>query len=191
MTKLILDKSDLYISFLNSFVDSGWKGKWDINNSSIIVSNIKNITLEEYINTNGYLNYYMALRLALCLGQQIALLQQFNKAILSLSLSDIIVFNHDWFFLKNINELYDLDENSYIYLTTPIKPNVFSSPEIKNITNLPINLYFSSIYYTLALLCIYSLNITDDLLPINSSKLYFLLKRCLDPNPNDRIFILI
>ena len=100
-------------------------------------------------------------------------------------------------------------------ITFPFSQDDFLlSPELCNVKELPANVHYKTIYFSLGSLIIYGLtgnmdflndengneddkpiyqklNNTLECLPIRGSKLYWLLKRCLDEEPKRRSIIFI
>jgi hypothetical protein len=101
------------------------------------------------------------------------------------------------------------DEN--IFLTFPFSlQDFYLSPEQTKITELPSYIHFKTAYYSLACLILNALssdnNFTEEendesfhikitklleILPMKDTKLYYLLKRCLEEDPKERNIIFI
>lgn len=100
-------------------------------------------------------------------------------------------------------------KNKFTKIIKPFdKKNIFISPELKSITQIPIDIHINSQLYSLAVLTCYCgewnktpskyNNIDKDisfykdyLSNIENSKLYWSLLRCLNPNSNERIYLYI
>lgn len=190
MTFTSIPKSQLNLSIINAFVDSGWKGSWTMDDSSIFIHMGKSLSLEQHIIKNGHIEYHPALRLAFCLGLQIAVLESLNIGILCLNPTDIIVLDENWYILKHTAQIFDM-KNLNMIVNKPPQLNKFCAPEINAITSLPAQIYYTSAYYSLALVCIHALDIDPNLYSIFESPLYFIIERCLESNPKDRIFLFI
>ena len=134
-------------------------------------------------------------------------LEKHYQNILYFNLDDIIVINYDKFLFINADKIYDIN-NGFYYITTPISiEGDFVPPELKKKNlSLPLEVYYTSSYYSLALLlsyCLYGKHIRfnnkyDDsseehYLPffnsIYSTKLFYFCQRCLKEDPKKRIFL--
>jgi hypothetical protein len=150
------------------------------------------------------LDYHMCEKLILDIGLQLAELHKINKSIFFLNIDDIVVIDNEFFLLSKLTYIADVNSKESLTLTYPIqfskKDEMFLSPELSESINakvLPFEIPISSVYYSLAKICIYCLQLQDNLLepinlePIKDSKLYFFLERCLVINPQDRFFLYI
>jgi hypothetical protein len=187
MTVLTLHKHDIYIQFINTLIDSGWQGKWEIIGDEIKIHNTSG-TLRK---TKGNLNYHQGLQLSMCLAIQLAYLNSIHKSILFFSKDDITIINDEWFLITNLERIVPIIEKNTVLLSQPISLKGFLSPELENISELPFKTNVSSCYYSLALLVINCLEIDQDLHAIANSKLYFFLYRCLKKTPEDRFLLFI
>ena len=119
---------------------------------------------------------------------QLELLADKKKGLLFLSDKDIYYINNHYI-IMNENEIYDIVDNQ-LQINKPFNKNEqFLAPEIKTISKLPAVVNKSTVYYSIGLLI--SGLIKTPLEEIKNSKLYFMIKRCLQPNPNNRFFIYI
>ena len=184
------------------FIESSCKIKhdWKFNHNKDTITLSGNIvqSLPDYLNEIKCLNYTKTLRLAICLGIQLGILSDYNYGILHFNIKDIMVIDENWFLLTNLSNLTELLEDNKLNIIKPISPGSYLAPELKLVKALPAKVYSSCAYYSLALLCIdvygFDKIITDiklDLEIIRRTPLYFLLKRCLDKNPTNRVFLLI
>lgn len=187
MTVLTLHKHDIYIQFINTLIDSGWKGKWEIIGDEIKIHNTSG-TLQKM---KGNLNYHQGLQLSMCLAIQLAYLNSIHKSILFFSKDDITIINDEWFLITNLERIVPIVEKNTVLFSQPISLKGFLSPELENISELPFKTNVSSCYYSLALLVINCLEIDPNLHAIANSKLYFFLYRCLQKNPEDRFLLFI
>ena len=182
-----LPNEDLYLQLIHGLIDNGWKGTWDIKNDKIIINNgqplIKRLE-------NKPLDYYEALRLAICIGINLASLASYDQSILFLSLDDIYIIDEDWYILSSFDKLVTIIDKNTVELNTPISFNGSLSPELQDVKSLPFKTNISSVYYSLAALIMQALEL-DDLSPLAGSKLYFFLERCLVENPEERYFLFI
>ena len=186
-----LEDSDTLRELINSLIDSGWKGNWDAKDGKITIDGSSGPTLEEYVKENTALDFHETVRLAVCLGVQLAALTGMSKGVLFFSLSDVQVINSEWYLLTNLDKVLPMNENRQLTLRRPIKFDGFLPPELKGVNRLPLVTDQSCAFYSLALLCIAAIKIDPSLHQIADTSLYFLLKRCLVDDPEARIFLLI
>jgi len=90
-----------------------------------------------------------------------------------------------------------------LVLIESTKMNGFISPEMKtmiernkeennkNELTFPFYTYHTASYYSAALLCIHCLGIDTGMNAIYNSKLYYLLRRCMEPVAKNRVFLYI
>lgn len=196
------DKYKFSYDFLISLINAGWEGKWKQNINNIQIFNSYNLTLDEYLNKYDNLDYESCLRLIICIGIQIYILKINNLGMVYLSLNDIIVIDDKWFIINPESQnIYNINKDKNITINYPISLGCYIGPELKNMKSLPYNIYYTSAYYSLALICIYSLNLnkqnpseertSTDYKKLINSQLYFILERCLEEDPKERIFMII
>jgi hypothetical protein len=143
------------------------------------------------------------------IGNQIKLLQNQGYSIPFFSLEDFIVINHTIFCFMNDTKIFKIDKQTlHITIDYPIsyhKNNSFIPPDIpigqKNqIDKIPIDIYFTSIYYSLAQICVYVFvkeRIIDQSEfekiagPFVYTPLYWCIKRCLDKDRTKRILLYV
>jgi len=187
MTVLTLQKNDIYIEFINSLIDNGWKGKWEIIGDEIKIHHTAG-TLQ---TMKGNLDYHQALQLSMCLAIQLGYLNSINNSILFFSKDDITIIDNEWFMITNLERMVPIIEKNTILLSQPISLQGFLSPELENISELPFKTNVSCCYYSLALLVINSLEIDSSLDAIANSKLYYFLFRCMEKKPENRVLLFI
>ena len=143
------------------------------------------------------------------IGNQLTFLRNHGYSIPFFSLEDFIVIDNTIFSFMNDDKIFKIDsETNYITLDYPIqynKNNSFIPPHIEiglgdQPDKIPIDIYFSSIYYSLAQLCVYIFlrkQIKDEEEydkisgPFIYTSLYWCLKRCLDKDENKRILLYV
>ena len=138
------------------------------------------------------------------------LLKHESKTILGYNPNQIIVINDTPAFLGS-ELIADLDqypegtESNMATICCPFNPlkDFFPAPELLKIKHLPTQVHFKVAYYSLASLIIYALNKEMkpepninpikylDTHPIKNTKLYWLLSRCLEEDPNKRSIVFI
>ena len=141
---------------------------------------------------------------------------------LSRQLSYLIKYESKCFYTYDTNNIFVIDDNIFVYLSqehlkhikndniciySPIaKSNNYLSPELSNSTTLPIIINYKTIFYSLGLLLIESLQsdeqseqseqsisseLDNKLDSFKETKLYYFLERCLKPHPNERYLLYI
>ena len=130
------------------------------------------------------------------IGCQILLLKKMNFGILYLSLSDIVIINSNHFLFINPNMVYPLSSNNKMNITdkTPvILPYIdsmkFVAPEVEKIISYPVEVYYTSSFYSLVSLIFYVFNIKLE--NVYNTKSYYFLSRCKDLDPENRIFLYV
>lgn len=173
------------------------KKNWDlVNNKSspnkIIISGKIMKPLSEYVKIQK-LDYHKALRLTICLAEQVGALNDLGFSISHFDTKDVLVLSEDWYLITNTDNILPLEKDK-ITIMKPFTKSLFLPPEIKNIDKLPAIIDHRSSYFSIALVVIFSLgleNSKDHLEKIYPSPLYFLLERCLDSTPNERKILLL
>ena len=183
-----LPNEDLYLQLIHGLVDNGWNGSWNIKDNKIVISTGQ--TLIKRLE-NKPLDYHEALRLAICIGINLASLTPLNKSILFLSFDDIYMIDEDWYILSSFNKLVPIISKDVVMLTKPISFKGNLAPELKNVRSLPFKTNITAVYYSLASLIIEALALENNLAPLAGSKLYYFLQRCLAINPEERYFLFI
>ena len=143
------------------------------------------------------------------IGNQLTFLRNQGYSIPFFSLEDFIVIDNTIFSFMNDDKIFKIDdETKYIKLDYPIqynKNNSFIPPHVAlslddEPDKIPMDIYFSSIYYSLAQLCVYIFlrkQIKDEedydkvSGPFIYTSLYWCLKRCLDKDENKRILLYV
>ena len=186
-------------------------------------------TFEHYLSSQKEMRYSSSLKLVSDLSLQLDyLLKTYKQVFLGYNPKNIIVVDGNKYiylsneYLLNINEDEedeedDEEDEDEVTITCPFSQNdFFMSPELYNVKELPANVHYKTIYFSLGILILYGLignidflkdenkigdkddkpiyqklNDTLNSLPIRGSKLYWLLKRCLDEEPKRRSIIFI
>jgi hypothetical protein len=112
----------------------------------------------------------------------------------------IVIDDYKFIYISN-EDLLKLSKSNKIQFTKPFNREGFISPEVFKINNIPSELNYKTIYYSLAVLAVYFLfdkNINnndlsneENLKPIEGTKLFGLLIRCLYEDPERRTIIYI
>ena len=188
-----------YDSFFTSFFylyKIGYKRENDL-----IYFNCNTIqTLKHLINVSEIkkLSYDKTIKLIYDIGFIIKSLEEKKKSILCFSLDDIIVIDeHIFFFINTVKILPILKNEIILKIPIDIKKS-FLTPDT-DWKHLPIKTHFKTGLYSFALLVIniitntsYEKNKIDTILnPIYQTKLYYFILRCLNDNPEERLFLYI
>lgn len=144
------------------------------------------------------LPYHMCMELLFNIGNQIQTLESLDIGIAFIDLDDIIVINETTFLFINDKKIMNI-KNNQIVIDTPLKKNMFFSPELKLIKKLPTKISYKSSFFSLGLIiafCYFNFNldgkeIKKKLRPIMTTKLYWALLRLLEQNPRDRYYLII
>ena len=187
---IILERDEINQSMVHALADAGWKGGWEIDGKSIVIRSAVGVTLAERLKTRP-LDYSEALRLAMCLGMQLASLVSFNKSILFFDEADISVIDNDWYIITSLDKMVPLVAKDTVMLARPIAFKGAIPPELHDVKSLPVKTNISSAYYSIAKLTLQSLGIENSLDPIEGSSLYFFMERCLQTDPAKRYFLFI
>ena len=112
---------------------------------------------------------------------------------------NIIVIDDNKFIYLSNEHLLPIENNKTISITCPFShKDFFFSPELKKIKEIPTKVNYKTSYYSLACLIMNIFQEEDqqdqqllDSLPIKNTKLYWLLQRCLNEDPNKRSILFI
>jgi len=187
-------KSKLIIS---SFISDDYKI------FSFRASSVK--SLKKFISNRENINYENTLKMIVSLCNQFQYLitikyECFYKYIIE----NIIVIDDDKFIYLSNEDLIKLSESNKIKFIKPFNREGFISPELLKITSIPSELNYKTIYYSLGALVVYFLfdkninnkdslkyDLNEILKPIEGTKLFGLLNRCLCEEANSRSVIYI
>ena len=138
------------------------------------------------------------------LTKQISYLKTINYGFYGFDINDILVIDGIFLFC-NTQYLYPLYKDNFLFIE-PLSQPYFSSPEIIKLTILPTEINNKCSYYSLGVLVIFCLlnnyllvsnelktpeEIENIMKPIFNTKIYWFLKRCLEPNLEKRVLLLI
>jgi hypothetical protein len=138
------------------------------------------------------------------------LISQCSHSFIGYNPENIIVIDQSKFAYLSTEHL-SLIEDENIFLTYPFSlQDFYLSPEQTKIKELPSYIHFKTAYYSLACLIIIALSSDNnfaeeendesfhikitkllEILPMKDTKLYYLLKRCLEEDPKERNIIFI
>lgn len=135
------------------------------------------------------LSYNECLKMILEIGDQIELLNKSNKGLLFISKKDILENKNSYSLDPNIT-FYET-ENNEIFIDNPFEfKERLMAPELKEIDELPSKVSYSVAFYNLKNVAVECLGLKE-FEDLNSTKLYYLLKRCSEDDPKYRIFFYI
>lgn len=168
--------------------------------------------LATFLNKNSNkhgVDYNVILHFIGNIGNQLTFLKKKGYSIPFFSLEDFIVIDNSIFSFMNDDKIFKIDdETKNITVDYPLKynkNNSFIPPHVMmglsdTPDKIPTDIYFSSIYYSLAQICVYiflreQIKDEDDYDKISGpfiyTSLYWCLKRCLDKDENKRILLYV
>ena len=142
------------------------------------------------------MDYSMAETMAFHLSLQLHELERQGLTLLYWRPQDILVIDKRLFLLANLSQLVSLSDKNSTHLATHLVlnyPKIYPfpanccAPELLKITELPFTTHKSASYYSLALLCLHTLNISLD--DLQGTKLFHFLERCLHINAEERVLL--
>ena len=177
-------------AFLSNLSTLGWKGSYNMEKDTVVVVESHSIvTLSDYLMEHKRLTYESVEQMILHLGNQMIVLSEVGIGMLFFNLNSISVLDDTYFLISDLTNGVPLNSKEQLSLTYPLKMTGLLSPELKNISTLPVVVSITSGYYSLALLCIECLGIDNSLDSIMNTKMYFFLQRCLHKDPHKRYFL--
>lgn len=212
--KLVLNqKSQILLnSLINSKILSASSIDTDYKSLKIIARKI--ISFTEYRNSlkkrNGVerMRYHEVLLLLYYLGNQTKYLIEKGYSFIKIDIDNILVIDDNKFIYVSTSDLHELDGTSLI-ITKPFEVNNYSfiSSELREINEIPSRIHYKTFLYSLGCLSIFCLSNENDfinmentekekrinelLIPIEETKLYWTIKRTLDPEVKNRCLIII
>ena len=176
---------------------------YDSETESIFFSAEKVITFKQYI-VNCKLEIKQCIKMIDELTKQMAYLKSMDYGFYGFGVNDILVVDNLFLFCST-QYLIPLQKDNFIFIE-PISNPYFSSPEIIGITTLPSEINYKCCYYSLGVLVVFcllhnyllvgnELKSTEEieciLMPFLNTKIYWFIKRCLEPKVEKRILLLI
>ena len=147
------------------------------------------------------LDYSHVEKMILDLGVQMLVLAKYQTGLCGLTLDAISVINEDLFLLTDLQQVRAVKKvkavtaPQLLAFTYPMtftdSDQVFLAPELREKIEakvLPFTTMLSVGYYSLAKLCLACLQL-EHLEPLQGSKLYYFLERCLQVDPSEREFL--
>jgi len=178
---------------------------YDDETESIWLTAEKVETLKEYLFCKSKMSQGKCIQMIDKLTNQIANLQNKGYGFYGCDIDDIIVINNNNFVICSAQYLLPIVCDMLIFYSPITKP-YFGSPELLSLTRLPAKIDYKGFYYSLGILLVYCLlnvyllvgnEIKDDvgiemiLKPIQNTKIYWFLKRCLNLESDKRQLLLI
>ena len=177
--------------------------------SSLVIKTMSIKTFNQFkkeqkmINGSYKLPYTTILNIIICLSKQLSyLLESETKCFYNFDPDNILVVDDCKFLYFSTEHLKDIKNNN-LYVYSPIKKNMgYLSPELHNVSSIPIIIHYKTIFYSLGLFIINNLvdeltsNDTQEVLMdcivhIRGTKLYYFLERCLQDEPSKRFLIYV
>ena len=158
----------------------------------------ENITPLKDLIKNNSLSHNKCIKLIYDLTNQILYLKKIGYSFYGFDINDILVVDELFMFCSA--EYVAPLVNELIIFYSPIKQAYFSNPELYNLTTLPSEISYKCCYYSLGTLVVYCLlnayinkieEIEKVIEPLYNTKIYWFIKRCLDPDINKRELLLI
>jgi len=157
------------------------------------------------------LKYNCILKIIYGLSKQLQYLIQNKKAFYIYTLNNIFVIDDNKFIYLSNDHLMSINTNDQITFYYPFDQNLdFLSPELMKMKELPSNVHYKNIYYSLGCLIIFCIKgdlefvldekygdktidelLESELEEIKGTKIYYFLQRCLIKQPIKRCLILI
>jgi len=158
---------------------------------------IKNKTKEFPFSTLLKMTYQLSTQLKY-------LIENYKKSFLGYNKENVIVIDdNDFFYLPMNNELYDIDSEDNITITSPFNSKDFYlTPEMSTIKEIPSYIHYKCVYFSLGCLLIDCLRVKGeeqeqntiillDNLSLKETKMYYFIKRTLSENPKNRFLLYI
>jgi hypothetical protein len=201
--KIKCENTDQLYNTIQLFIRSSF---YDEDNDTILFSAETVFTLKEYLSNicNFKMPYNTCIKMIDDLTKQIIYLKKQNFGFYGFNLNDILVIDDTFVFCCTDCLLPLVNDHCIFY--SPIEKPYFSNPEILELTRLPSKIYYKCAYYSLGSLVTFCLlnkyllvgneiksveEIDSILLPLNNTKLYWFIIRCLDTNIHNRKLLLI
>ena len=174
---------------------------------SFIASSVK--SFKKFISKKENITYENALKIIFSLTKQFQyLITKEYLCFYEYIIENIIVIDNEKFIYISNEDLLELSESNKIQFFKPFNREGFISPELLKINSIPSELNYKTVYYSLGALVVYFLfdkNINNDdinnndinhnlnkiLKPIEGTRLFGLLNKCLFEEANIRSIIYI
>jgi|LauGreDrversion4_2_1035121.scaffolds.fasta_scaffold40039_3 hypothetical protein len=190
-----------YASILNNMIKKYLKSSYyDTKLESIFFSAESIVTFKEYIISRSTNHIKMIDDLT----KQINYLHKMGYGFYGFDVNDVIIIDNNFIFCS-VEYLLPLYQDTIIF-DCPIKMPYFSSPELFKLTNLPAEVNYKCVYYSLGVLVVLCLlniyllvgneiktakEIDVILTPIKGTKIYWFIKRCIHEDIFKRTLLFI
>jgi serine/threonine protein kinase len=158
-------------------------------------------TLKSFLKAS--LPYELVLKIIYQLSTQLKyLIETHNETFIGYNINNVIVIDDTTFVYISNEELCKI-EAGQITITYPFsRSDFYMSPDISIIKEIPSNVHYKSVFYSLGCLIVDCLLFNHeeeernphkilDKVAIKQTKLYYFLKRCLSEEPNNRYLLFI
>jgi len=192
-----------YVSVLYQSIKKVMKSIHYDEEKSVIFFSAENVlSFKEYLLEHR--TYKKCIKMIDDLTKQMINLKKMGYGFYGFDINDILTIDNTFIFCSTENLLPVIEDNIIFYF--PIKTPYFSSPEIMKLTNLPSEINYKCSFYSLGVLVVFYLlnnyllvgneiksveEIENILLPLNNTKIYWFIKRCLEENIDKRVLLLI
>jgi hypothetical protein len=197
------ENNEILYETIQLFIHSSF---YDDDTDTILFSAETVIPLKDYLSNicNFKMPYNTCIKMIDDLTKQIIYLKKQNFGFYGFNLNDILVIDDTFIFCCSDFLLPLVKEHCIFY--SPIDNPYFSNPEILDLKQLPSKIYHKCSYYSFGSLITFCLlnkyllvgneiksveDIDSILLPLNNTKIYWFIKRCLDQDIHKRILLLI
>ena len=164
----------------------------------------ENVSIFTQYIKNNKLQLKQCIKLIDDITKQMIYLKSMNYGFYGFDANDILVVDNLFLFC-NTKNLLCLQEDNFMFIEPIVKP-YFSNPEIIKLTTLPSVINYKCCYYSLGVLVVFCIlnkyllvgnelkspeEVENILKPLLNTKIYWFIKRCLEPNVDKRILLLI
>ena len=152
--KFQIDFEYNYEIILNSILNPNLLlGSMVTNDSHTLTFNANKVTK---FNPNEHIYMEMIYKMIYQLGKQIEyLIIKENVSVFDFSQDDIYMIDDNFFYFPSIEDILPI-RNSYLYITYPFShEKLITSPELNEITEIPSEVHYKTIYYSLGCFFLY------------------------------------
>ena len=137
------------------------------------------------------LDYEQCIRMILDIGAQIELLKEHGIGILFVTKNDVLQLSTGGYILSTDILSFKCNKNGEINIDKPFDTSIIGiAPELIKINQLPSLVSYNVAYFSLKQLVLEVMQL-DKIGQLEPTKLYYLIERCSQENPSDRVFVLI
>ena len=137
------------------------------------------------------LDYEQCLRMILDIGAQIELLKEHGIGILFVAKKNVFQLSTGGYILNTNILSFKCNEKGEINIDKPFDTSIVGiAPELVKINQLPSLVSYNVAYFSLKQLVLEVMQL-DKIEQLEPTKLYYLIERCSQENPSDRVFVLI